>query len=267
MKTQDLQFDASIPRDYDTYLGPFLFEPYARELARRIGSPRDVLETSCGTGISTEFLRSALDSSVPITATDVSPDMLQFAQESRSDLQGVRYEQADACALPYADESFDAVASQFGLMFVKDRPALMSEARRVLRPEGRLVLSVWDDLASNPYVEVAQNTIATFFEEDPPQFLYMPWGASDRQALKSLAEGAGFTQVELHTVPIVSEGQAAGSVARGLVCGNPTVNAVRERATESVDTVVEAVADALSAKFGGEKLQLPMSAVFLEATR
>ena len=55
MKQSTPQFTDTIPRDYDTYLGPFLFEPFAADLASRLssGSTGSLLETTCGTGVST----------------------------------------------------------------------------------------------------------------------------------------------------------------------------------------------------------------------
>jgi ubiquinone/menaquinone biosynthesis C-methylase UbiE len=269
MDASQPMFSDTIPADYDRYLGPFLFEYYARDLAQRLGlsAGNRVLETACGTGIATEHLRQSTEADLEIVATDLSEPMLQHARGRRGHLKGVRFEHADAAALLFGDSSFDALAQQFGLMFMGNKLASLREANRVLRPGGRIVFSVWDDLASNPFVQVAQDTIATFFWEDPPQFLYLPWSCHSHGALRKLMAEASFEHVELHTLPHVSKGQSAHAVASGLVCGNPTINDVRQRASASVEDVVAAVAAALSKAFGADQLRVPMRAIVVTAMK
>src|SRR5437868_15440466 len=121
MSVTDVVFAGSIPGLYDRYLGPLLFQPYAEEVARRVGEfdPRRILETAAGTGIVTEALhRSVLEAE--ITAIDLDPGMLEIgAQRIRSDK--VSCESADALDLPFTDGSFDLVVCQFGLMFFPDK--------------------------------------------------------------------------------------------------------------------------------------------------
>jgi len=135
MSESHASFTGSIPAIYDACLGPLLFEFSARDLARRVAggiSGGPVLEIACGTGISTSELRAHLDPAISIVATDVNPGMLDFARERRGDLAGVRYEVADACGLPFEDESFEAVVCQFGIMFFPDLPAGLAELAREL---------------------------------------------------------------------------------------------------------------------------------------
>ena len=59
--------------------------------------------------------------------------------------------------LPFDDHTFDAVISQFGLMFFEDRQAAIREMFRVLRPGGRLAVAVWDSLENTPgYLAVTE---------------------------------------------------------------------------------------------------------------
>ncbi len=269
MGTNTAMFADSIPGDYDKYLGPFLFEFYAEDLARRltIDAGGALLEVACGTGIATEFLRRAIPTGASIVATDVSEPMLALARSRRGHLPDVRFQQADAVALPFEDGCFSAVAQQFGLMFFPDKLLALREAHRVLAPGGRLVFSVWDNLTSNPFVRVAQDTIATFFDESPPQFLYLPWSYHEHESIRALVSEAGFATCELQTVTHTATRLSPRDVAAGLVRGNPTVNEVRERANGSVDDVVNAVADTLGRAFGSDPLRVPMQAIVVTAER
>ena len=151
----DRQFAGSIPETYDRYLGPLLFEPYARDLAARLAAlaPARVLETAAGTGVATRALARALPAGAAIVATDLNRPMLDLAA-ARMETAEVTWQQADALALPFGDGAFDAVACQFGAMFFPDKAAAYREARRVLRRGGRLVLSVWDRIESNELAHV-----------------------------------------------------------------------------------------------------------------
>src|SRR3569832_923082 len=132
MHDMDVRFSGSVPSNYARYLVPLLFQPYADELASRARSwlPGHVLETAAGTGVVTAALHQAL-SDANIVATDLNPDMLAVAaQRVRSDK--VSFEPADAQDLRFADETFDLVDCQIGIMFFPDKVKANAEARRVL---------------------------------------------------------------------------------------------------------------------------------------
>ena len=84
-KVAHAQFTASIPENYDRYLGPVIFEPYARDLAKRLKGPAlgRVLETACGSGIVTRRLLEVLTPDAGLTATDLNPAMLDRARDLR----------------------------------------------------------------------------------------------------------------------------------------------------------------------------------------
>jgi len=100
-----------------------------------------VLETAAGTGIVTRKLRDALPADTQLTATDLNPPMLDMARAKFRPGEQVGFQPADAIALPFADQSFDAIVCQFGVMFFPDKTQSFREARRVLAPDG--VVAVW----------------------------------------------------------------------------------------------------------------------------
>lgn len=108
---------------YDRFLGSALFEPYAIDLASRVADLTEgsVLEMACGTGILTQQLRTRLKPFVALTATDINPGMLNYAQKKLEQLKRIDWRQADIANLTFSDASFDVVLCQFGLMFVPDR--------------------------------------------------------------------------------------------------------------------------------------------------
>src|SRR4051812_36499045 len=114
----DAAFSGSIPKIYEQFLVPLLFQPYADDLAKRVSArqPERVLELAAGTGVLTRALAKALPPTTAITATDLNQAMIDEAA-SNDLLRPIEWKQADAMQLPFADASFDVVACQFGVMF------------------------------------------------------------------------------------------------------------------------------------------------------
>lgn len=265
------QFVGSIPAIYDEHLGPLLFHFSAADLARRVcmalPEARRVLEIACGTGISTQYLSDSLDAETEIVATDLNDAMLAYARENRGGLSNVTFQQADAQQLPFEDESFDAAINQFGIMFIPDKPLAMAEMARVVRPGGLVAFNVWDSLEENRVAGIAHETIASFFSDDPPDFLTVPFGSYQVDPICRLIEGAGFRQPDVQIVSARIERPDARSVARGFVEGNPGILQIQERATANPDDIITAVAEALEAAFGPAPLQIPLQEIVFLARR
>src|SRR5262249_43000677 len=155
--------------------------------------PKRVLETAAGTGIVTRELARKLGRDAALVATDLNHAMLDVA---KSKLAGtnVEFRQADALALGFESDTFDAVICQFGAMFFPDKVKAYREAWRVLKPGGRFVFNVWDRIERNEFAEAASDAVARCFPSDPPQFLRRtPYGYNDVEAIKSELKEAGGT--------------------------------------------------------------------------
>ena len=267
MTDPNAHFTGSIPENYDRHLGPVLFEPYARDLARRVpaGEGTRVLEVACGTGIVTRHLRERLAAGARFVATDLNQPMIDHARRKLQGARGIDWQQADACALPFPDKSFDTVVCQFGLMFVPDKPQALREARRVLANGGTLLLSVWDSLERNTFAKAAHEKIASFFPSDPPTFYQVPFSLYQTDALKEMASGAGFTDVRIDAVSFQGESPSARDLATGLVEGNPVGTMIRERKVAPVAEIIEAVATIVAQKFGDRPVRIPLHAFVLTA--
>jgi ubiquinone/menaquinone biosynthesis C-methylase UbiE len=265
------QFVGSIPDIYDSHLGPLLFEFAAADLAKRVAKaiPRGgkVLEVACGTGISTEHLWRALAPGSEIVATDLNEAMLDFARQRRGNLSNVTYRQANALELPFADASFDVIVCQFGLMFFADKAKSIAEMTRVLRPGGLLTFNVWDSLSQNKVAQIALETIAEFFETDPPDFLSVPFGYHDVDVIRDLLRDAGYRATSASVVSATVDRPDALCPAKGFVEGNPGILQIRERASADPEEIVAALAQAYDAAFGPAPLHIPLKEIVFAAVK
>jgi ubiquinone/menaquinone biosynthesis C-methylase UbiE len=263
------KFDGGIPGMYDRFLGPMLFEPYAADLARRVQSlqPSNVLEVAAGTGIVTRRVLAAIAGDARLTATDLNPAMLDEARRRIPEDTRLSWKQADATDLPFRDAEFDTVICQFGVMFFPDKLQGLREFHRVLSPGGSLFMNVWDSWEHNPLGELAHSTIAGFFPDDPPQFNKVPFSFHDVSALETLATRAGFAHIEIETIHVDAQCPSAADAATGFVRGNPTINAIRERAPERADEIEAALAKRLGERFGSAPMRIPIQAHVLTARK
>ncbi len=261
-------FVGSVPENYHRYLGPLLFEPYARDMAGRLRVPAGgrVLEIACGTGIVTRAALGAMPKGAMLTATDLNEAMVEVARRQVPVDDRVTFRTADAQELPFEDGLFDVLFCQFGVMFFPDKVRAMREARRVLAPRGRYVFNVWDSLERNPMSAIVHETVGRLFPSNPPDFLKKtPFGWFDRGEIERVVRAGGFGEISMDAVTFPSVAPTAEDAARGLLEGTPLYGQLVERAVNDFGPVRRAVSEALSAKHGQRPCKAEMRALVFEA--
>ena len=249
----DKVFAGSIPKFYDKYLVPLIFEPYAADLARRLGSMNvsRVLEIAAGTGVVTRAMAGLPGGKFSIVATDLNPAMLEEAAAIGT-ARPVKWQQADAMALPFPDEEFDAVVCQFGAMFFPDKGKAFAETRRVLKPGGVFVFNVWDRISENEFADEVTNAVAALFPDDPPRFLARtPHGHHDLAALRKDLAAGGFTKPpRIDTVAARSRAPSPHEPALAYCQGTPLRNEIEARDKSRLTEATDAGAAAIARRFG-----------------
>jgi ubiquinone/menaquinone biosynthesis C-methylase UbiE len=269
MAIGDSVFAGSIPALYDRHLGPLLFEPYAVDLAARLADVRTgaVLETAAGTGIVTQALARSLPASVELVATDLNQAMIDFAA-GKPGVSRVTFRQADALALSFEADRFDAVTCQFGAMFFPDRVAGYREARRVLKSGGRFIFSMWDSLAHNPIPRCVVDAMARHFPDNPPRFLARtPHGHHDRDIVRRELGEAGFDRVDIEVVKLPSRAPSHRDPAVGFCQGSPMRAEIEALAPHGLAAATEVAVAALGIEFGSGAIEAPMQALVIVARK
>jgi SAM-dependent methyltransferase len=253
MSVTDKVFAGSIPKLYETHLVPLIFEPYAADLVDRLRSKplSRVLEIAAGTGVVTRALANQLNEDVSIVATDLNQAMLDQASATAT-ARPVQWRQADAMALPFPDEAFDAVVCQFGVMFFPDKSKAFSEARRVLGPGGVFIFNVWDRIAENEFAATVTTALESTFPKDPPRFLTRtPHGYHDLPTIERDLAGGGFRKpAQIATVTARSRAQSPDVPAIAYCQGTPLRNEIEERDASRLGEATEIAAGAIARQFG-----------------
>jgi ubiquinone/menaquinone biosynthesis C-methylase UbiE len=251
MATTDRQFTGSIPEFYDRFFVPLIFEPYAADIARRMIAlrPRRILEVAAGTGAVTRAVAAALPEA-EIVATDLNQPMIDHAK-SRQNAGQVAWQTADALALPFPDESFDAVICQFGAMFFPDKVKGYGEARRVLKNGGNYIFNVWDKIEANEFVDVIMHALADVFPNDPPQFMQRtPHGFHDNNVIRADLKNAGFRHITIEPIEATSRAESAKTAVIAYCQGSPLKLEIEQRGAPGLEAAMEKATEAVVRRFG-----------------
>jgi len=269
MAESDKVFAGSIPEFYDRYFVPLIFAPYAADLARRLQEtkPERVLEIAAGTGAVTRAITARLPTSARITATDLNEPMLDYAKTKLADPR-VTWKVADAQALPFEDQSFDAIVCQFGAMFFPDKVKAYKEARRVLRASGRFLFNVWDKIADNEFADVVTQALGDMFPSDPPLFMARtPHGHHDIARIRADLKAAGFNDISIEAKDERSKAPSARDVAVAYCEGSPLRNEIEARDINRLQEATSRAAAAIKRRFGTGPVDARIRAIIITASK
>ena len=231
--TVDTVFAGAMPEMYETLMVPLIFEPYAIDLVDRLAgrSPRRVLEIAAGTGVVTRRLAALLPAGTTIVATDLNPAMLDHAA-TLGTAQPVEWRQADAMQLPFADQSFDAVVCQFGVMFFPDKAQGVRRGAARSRAGGVFLFNAWDRIEDNEFADTVTAALATLFPDDPPRFMARtPHGYHDLAAIVARSEAGRLRRhaARLRRSRRAASRASARTAAMAYCLGTPLRNEIEAR--------------------------------------
>jgi ubiquinone/menaquinone biosynthesis C-methylase UbiE len=175
---------------YEARFIPALFGEWAPLLVEAAGvAPgHTVLDIACGTGVVARTAADRMDGRGKLVGVDLNPAMLTVARRLRPDIE---WRQADAAALPFANDSFDIVLCQSALMFFPDRTQALREMARVITASGTVAVQVWGSLASQPAYGPFVDVAARHAGPAAVNLLSAYWALGDLDALRMLFEAAG----------------------------------------------------------------------------
>lgn len=247
-------FSGSVPENYDRYLGPYLFEPYALDLANRLKNNgcRNVLELACGTGRVTRHIAKLLPEDGKLVATDLNGDMIEVAKTKVAD-ERVEWANVDAHQLHFEDNSFEHVVCQFGVMFFQDRTQAFAEALRVLKTGGKFLFNTWGSLEDNPRSAVIKDVLTDMFKDEAPDFLQKgPYSFYNVEEIKQLLKTAGFTNVSVEEVRNTVDWNIDDYI-KGFLHGSPLSAFLNSYDAATRDDLKGKVKEALIKKFGADE--------------
>jgi SAM-dependent methyltransferase len=184
---------------YERYLGRAIADPFTRVLLDCAGPKpgESVLDVAAGTGSIARHVAPMVGVEGRVVALDINPAMLAVGRAVVAPAGArIEWREGDAMKLDLPDQAFDLVLCQQGLQFFSDRGAALREIRRVLKPEGRTVVSVWQDLDYHPVYRALFEATARNLEANASDF-GVSFSLGDAGALRALLQEAGFGHIEI----------------------------------------------------------------------
>jgi ubiquinone/menaquinone biosynthesis C-methylase UbiE len=194
---------------YEQFYGPIIFQPCAEILVGHAWPKpgENVLDLACGTGIVTRLVAEKVGSIGKVVGVDNNPNMLAAARHIPA-LQGAQIEwiEGDAGSMDLPGSSFDLVTCQQGLQFFTDPSAALANARRVLKPEGRIALALWRDIDHHPVYKPLTEIEAKHLEPLGLDYadIVAPFSLGESNQIRTLLKEAGFTSIDIipHSITI-----------------------------------------------------------------
>jgi len=239
-----LQISGTPAEIYERHMVPAIFARWAPDLVEAAGvrTGESALDVACGTGAVTRLLAERVGPTGKVTGLDINPGMLAVARLVAPG-QNIEWLEGSAVKMPLPDATFDAVVCQQGLQFFPEKPAALSEMRRVLRHGGRLTLACWRSIEHTPGYLVLEQALARRI--GPEKAALPPFSLGDAGAIRGLVAGAGFREIRLRAEAKMLRFRSAEHLVRAVVGGAPTMMGALTGQGEGVlDAIIAEVTEA-----------------------
>ena len=199
MNSEATQAELEAGRGYEALFVPALFGPWTKHLVNSVGAEAgsEILDIACGSGVLARHLLTKAGSSGCVVGLDLTPGMIVVAQEVEPDIEWVL---GTAEELPHADNLFDGVTCQFGMMFFNDRKKAVREMKRVLKPGGKLAVAVWNAIEHNPAHGAMRDLLNTEVSTAAGDAIQSPYSLGNTREVVETLDEAGFTNIKSEAV-------------------------------------------------------------------
>lgn len=249
-------------------------EPGRMAMDRLAARPGDrLLDLGCGTGPTTVELAARVSPGGSVTGVDIAEGMLERARGRAAErgAANVEFLHADVQAHDLGVEAYDGAFSRFGVMFYSDPVQAFSNVRRSLRRGGRLSFACWQNPSENEWMTVPGMAVMSVTGTAPPRpepGEPGPFSLCDSARLRSILEGAGFTDVDVtpHEDHVTAGEEEIPDFAATAIRTGAAREALKEADDATREKAQDAVVEALRAKVQGGQVRLKRG-VFLVTAR
>ncbi len=192
------QVAATAAEIYEQFFVPALFIDWPAQVLKvaEVRKSHSVLDVACGTGVLAREAAALVGPDGKVIGVDINDGMLAVARTKSTDID---WQKATAEELPFEDDSFDRVVSQFALMFFANRTQALQEMLRVLKPGGQGGVAVWARLAETPGYAAVATMLRDLFSQEIANSIESPYCLGEISTLQELFEQSGAQQISINT--------------------------------------------------------------------
>lgn len=265
MTQSGFQLSGNAAAIYEDQKVPAMFAPLADATLNAVTLFDDdiVLDVACGTGIVARKVRDKIDPASRIVGADLNEGMIATAK-SLTDAQSrsCEWHTADAMELPFEDAVFSIVFCQQGLQFIPDKESVLREIHRVLRPSGRVALTVWSGMAD--FMVPIAEALSRYVGDDVAEKAKAPF-AYNGESLLPIISDIGFVDVSIEKLTINRTIQATESAIRDEVMGLPIASSVKAKGEDVLQKIVHETLDGLSSFLQSNEFVVPQHTHLIQA--
>jgi SAM-dependent methyltransferase len=238
-----------------------------------VASGERVLDIGCGTGPTAVEMARRVAPGGAVRGVDISPSLIAAAREraSRDGVDNVEFAVADAQTADLGAAAFDAVFSQFGVMFFSDPAEAFANLRRSVRDGGRIAFACWQAVTANEWMLVPGAAVVGVTGEPPPMPAPGepgPFSLADPDHVEHLLTGSGFRSIDV--VPHSVEVEVGADRVDMVVDASSSIGVVRDVIASSDDPsfheqLRSAIRAALLGRVQGDTLRLGSAAFIVTA--
>jgi SAM-dependent methyltransferase len=256
----------SLGENYDRYLVPTIFGPWATDLIALAAPQSDerILDVACGTGAVAREAVRVIGAHGRVTGLDLNAGMLNIARAY--DAQGtVQWQEGSAQAMPFPDEAFTLVLCQQGMQYFPDRGAALREMYRVLAPGGRMILNVWRAIERAPGFFVLSQALGRHIS--PEAGVLPPFALGDAAGLAAEVTGAGFADVNTQLASRLVHYDSPQEFVRTYVISTPLADLLAQTEEAKQSALLAEVSAALQPYLDDAGLAFPMESQIILARK
>ncbi|MDI1263834.1 MAG: methyltransferase domain-containing protein [bacterium] len=220
-----------------------------------------VIDVGCGSGATAIAFGQKVAPSGRVLGIDISGPMLERARQTAPKELPIEFALADATTHPFEPESFDLLASRFGVMFFADPVASFANMRKALKPSGRLAFACWREPRENPWMIAPLQAVYKHVPKLPPQGPEDPgpFAFASEERVHRILGSAGFTGIAMEACPLsfdIAIGRGLDAAVQSALEIGPTHRALEGQPAELRAAAINSLREALAPLARGDTVVL-----------
>jgi SAM-dependent methyltransferase len=220
-----------------------------------------VIDVGCGSGATAIAFGRKVAPSGHVFGIDVSSPMLERARASAPKDLPIDFVLADATVYPFDPQSFDLLASRFGVMFFADPVLSFTNMRKALRPSGRLAFACWREPRENPWMLAPLQAVYKHVPKLPPQGPEDPgpFAFASEERVNRILSAAGFTNIAMEPCPLsldIAIGGGLDAAVQSVLGIGPSNRALEGQPAEIRTAAIQSIREMLTPLAKGNTVPL-----------